>query len=213
MVKELKLTSNKAYRVVKYLLQHREASQLEISGNAHVAYGWTSEVVNFLFERDIVSKRWRRCELRDPFKLLEIIALERPLNELVVESFRLEVRSVPEGERLLKQMCDMRNVEYGLTGFSGLRRYYEYHIGFPEIHAYMSDQKVGDWIPHGQGPILLNLLCPDHPDILEEAKQVDGVRTCSPIQVAIDLFCSGAGRDAAIKVLEAIHTGKLRDSV
>ena len=77
----------------------------------------------------------------------------------------------------------------------------------------MSDQKVGDWIPHGQGPIMLNLLCPDHPDILEEAKQVDGVRTCSPIQVAIDLFCSGAGRDAAIKVLEAIHTGKIRDSV
>lgn len=213
MVKKLKLTSPKAYRVVKYLLQHKKASQLEISSNTHVAYGWTNEVINFLFERDIVSKEWRRCELRDPFKLLEIISLERPLNELVVESFRLEVRSISEGERLLKQVCDMRNVEYGLTVFSGLRRYYEYYIGFPEIHAYVSDQEVGDSISHGQGPIVLNLLYPDHRDILEETKQVDEARTCSPIQVAIDLFCSGAGRDAAIKVLEAIHDGKIRDSV
>jgi len=30
-----------------------------------------------------------------------------------------------------------------LTVFSGLRRFYEYHIAFPEVHVYVSDEKVG----------------------------------------------------------------------
>ena len=71
----MKLTSPKAYSVVQYLLRHRKVSQLQISRNTKVAYGWTNEIINFLFERDIVSKGWRSCDLKDPFRLLEFLAL------------------------------------------------------------------------------------------------------------------------------------------
>jgi len=205
----MKLTSPKVYEVIKYLLRHKRANQLAISRETGVAYGWTNEVINFLYERGVVSKGWRRCELADASQLLEIIALERPLTRLVKASFRLEVLSIGEGEELLRRVCEEHKVRYGLTVFSGLKRFYEYYITFPEIHAHVSDLDVEANIPHGRGPITLNLLYPDHPSILEETKQIEEFSICSPIQIVIDLFCSGFGRDAAIKLLELIHDGKL----
>ncbi|HDQ06495.1 MAG TPA: hypothetical protein ENN36_07225 [Candidatus Bathyarchaeota archaeon] len=205
----MKLTSPKAYEVVKYLLEHKETSQWEISRETGVAYGWTNEVVNFLYDRGIVSKGWRRCELEETLQLLEVIALERPLNMLVRSSFNLEVLSVVEGEELLRRVCREQGVSYGLTVFSGLRRYYEYYITFPEVHAYVSDKEVASKIGQGRGPITLSLLSPDQASILEETEEHEGFSVCSPVQVVVDLFCSGAGRDAAIKLLEVIRNGKV----
>ena len=203
------MTSPKAYRVVEYLLRHKKTNQLEISRETGVAYGWTNNVVNFLYDRGIVSKGWRRCELKNPLQLLEVIALERPLNKLVKSSFRLEVLSVAEGEELLRRACEEHEVKYGLTVFSGLKRFYEYYITFPEIHTYVSDENMKNHIPHGRGPITLSLLYPDQQGILEETRKIEGFSVCSPVQVVIDLFCSGVGRDAAVKLLEVIHDGKL----
>jgi hypothetical protein len=205
----MKLTSPKAYEVVKHLLVQKETNQSAISRETGVAYGWTNEVVNFLYDRGIVSKGWRRCELEDPLQLLEVLALERPLNRLVKSSFRLEALSVTEGEELLKQVCEEQGLRFGLTVFSGLRRYYEYYITFPEIHAYVSDASVVSLISHGRGPITLSLLHPDQGSILQETRNVEGFSVCSPVQVVVDLFCSGAGRDAAIKFLEVIRDGKV----
>lgn len=206
----MKLTSSKSYKVAKYLLAHKDTNQLEISRETGVAYGWTNEVVNFLYDRGIVSKGWRRCELEDPLQLLEVIALERPLSGLVTSSFRLEALSVGEGEEVLRRVCGEHGISYGLTAFSGLKRYYEYYITFPEVHAYVSNEKVKNYIVHGRGPISLSLLVPDQASILEETETRDGFSVCSPVQVVVDLFCSGAGRDAAIKFLEVIRNGNVR---
>lgn len=205
----MKLTSPKAYKIIEYLLGHKRTNQLEISRETGVAYGWVNDVVNFLYDRGIVSKGWRQCELENPLQLLEVIALERPLSKLVRSSFRLEVLSVAEGEELLRRTCVEQGVEYGLTVFSGLKRFYEYYITFPEIHAYVSDEKLENYISHGRGPITLSLLCPDQQGILEKTREIGGFLACSPVQVVIDLFCSGVGRDAAVKLLEVIRDGKV----
>ena len=93
----MKLTSPKAYKVIKYLLTNKRTNNLEISRETGVAYSWTNEILNFLYDRHIVSKGWRTFELKDQFKLLEAVALERPINKLVTASFRLETSSVIEG--------------------------------------------------------------------------------------------------------------------
>lgn len=205
----MKLTSPKAYEIVKYLLKHKETNQFYISRKTGVSYGRTNEVINFLYDRGIVSKYWRRCELDEPLQLLEFIALERPLDKLARSSFQLEVSSIADGEELLKRACEKTNATYGLTVFSGLRRFYEYYITFAEIHAYVSAEEVKNLISSGKGPITLKLLTPDQQSILKETIRVEGFSVCSPIQVVIDLFCSNIGRDAAVKLLELIHNGKL----
>jgi hypothetical protein len=168
-----------------------------------------SDVINFLYDRGIVSKHWRRCELDEPLQLLESIAFERPLNKLITSSSQLEVSSIADGEKLLKRACEATKAKYGLTVFSGLKRFYEYYITFAEIHAYVSTEEVKNHITSGRGPITLKLLIPEHQSILKETKRIEGFSVCSPIQVVIDLFCSNIGRDAAVKFLELIHNGKL----
>ena len=74
----------------------------------------------------------------------------------------------------------------------------------------VSNEKVKNYVVHGRGPISLSLLVPDQASVLEETVTKDGFSVCSPVQVAIDLFCSGVGRDAAIKFLEVIRNGKVR---
>lgn len=205
----MKLTSPKAYKVIKFLLENRETNQLEIARETGVAYGWINEVVNFLYDRGIVSKGWRCCELEEPIQLLESIAFERPLDGLVKSSFRLEALSIAEGEESLRKICLEHDVDYGLTVFSGLKRYYEYYITFPEIHAYVSDEKIKSYFAKGQGPITLSLLVADQENIFAETKNRESFSVCSPVQIVIDLFCSGTGRDAAIKLLDAIRNGKI----
>jgi len=208
----VKLTSTKAYKVIKYLLENNQTNQFQISRETGVAYGWTNTVINFLHDLGIVSKSWRQCKLEDPVRMLEVLALERPLNRRVISFFQLEAISVSEGEEQLKKVCKDNGVKYGLTVFSGLKRFYEYYITFPQIHAYVSNEGVKEYMPQGEGPITLYLLSPDHPDILNETIIVDDFSVCSLAQIAIDLFCSGVGRDAAVKLAELMKSGRIRSS-
>jgi len=209
----MRLTSKKSFKVVKYLLQCPEVSQLELSRKTSVALGYVNEIGNFLYDLDIVSKGSRRLVLENPVRLLEMIGFERPFNRLVSASFRLATTSVKEGEEILRNGCVNHGVDHALTVFSGLRRFYEYHISFPAIHAYVSRIEIEDFIEHGEGPIALSLLAPDNLDILSGSREIEGFSVCDKPQIIIDLFTSGVGKDAAIKFLEVVRHGKGGDPI
>jgi hypothetical protein len=175
---------------------------LEVSKATNTSYGWCNEVVNLLKDTGIASIGWRRCELIDVIRLLEILAFQRPFDKLITRSFNLEVLSLVDGENLLRESCQRNHLRYGLTVFSGLRRYMEYYITYPTIHAYVEDIRVADKITKGNGLISINLLSTDHQDILDSSVDVEGFSVCSQAQVIIDLFSSSLGRDAAIKLVE-----------
>jgi len=200
----LNLTSTQSYRIVCYLLEHPRANILRISKATGVSYGWSNEVVNFLKSAGIVSVSWRRCDLVDAIRLLEILAFQRPFDKLTARSFNLEALSIAEGESMLRESCRKERLRYGLTVFSGLRRFMEHYITYPTIHAYVEDIQISNRIPKGNGPVSINLLSPDHSNILDGSVEVDGFSVCSRAQVIIDLFSSGLGRDAAIKLVEMV---------
>lgn len=208
----MKLTSKKAFKVAKYLLEHPETSQLELSSRTGVALGYVNEIVNYLYDLNIVSKKPRACIVEEPVRLLEKISFERPLKRLEAATFRLPTTSIRESEETLRNICHKRHVGYALTVFSGLKRYYEYHISYPSVHAYVSDTRIEEQIEHGEGAIPITLLRPDRPDILNESREINGYQVCDRIQIIVDLFSSGLGRDAAIKFLEVVQHGDEDDT-
>ena len=203
----MKLTSKKSYRVIEHLLKQPESSQLGLSNETGVALGHVNKIINYMHDLNMVSKKSRSCILTDPFRLLEKISFERPLKRLETTTFRLPTTSIVESEEILNNACNKNNVDYALTSFSGLRRYYEYHISYPSIHAYVSDPGIETKIEHGEGAIPITLLKPDRPEILVNSHEIDGLRACDRIQIVVDLFSSGYGRDAAMKFLEVIQHG------
>lgn len=203
----MKLTSKKSYRVIEHLLEHPETSQLELSNETEVALGHVNKIINYLYDLNIVSKKPRGCILKDPLRLLEKISFERPLKRLETATLRLPTTSIAETEEILDETCDENGVGYALTSFSGLRRYYEYHISYPSVHAYVSDPRIEGKMQHGEGAVPVTLLNPDRPEILAESREIDGLRACDRIQIVVDLFSGGYGRDAAMKFLEVIQHG------
>lgn len=173
--------------------------------------GWINKVVNSLCEAGIARKgKWRRVELEDPYALLDLLSWQRPLQRLLQATIRLEHTEMTSAEENLQEICLKSQLGYALTAFSGLSRYLAYYITFPTIHVYTENPaRLSQQLPRGRGPITIEILKPDYPDILGNAKDVDNFYVVDPMQVVIDFFCLGAaGRDAATKLYEMIRNGQ-----
>jgi hypothetical protein len=204
----VKLSSPEAFRIAKYLLENPTTYQRQIHRDIGTSIGWINKVVNSLYEARIVKKgKWRRLELEDPYALLDLISYQRPLQRLNQETIRLEITDVKLAEKRLREICNKNQLNYALTVFSGLSRYLAYYITFPTIHTYINDpRQLSQQLPKGRGPITIEILKPDYPDILRNARDVNNFHVADPTQVVIDLFCLGsAGRDAATKLYEKIE--------
>lgn len=200
----MKLTSRKAYRVVQYVLANTEFNQREVNRKTLVGLGYVNEVINYMISTDIVGRSEKSYVLRDPVRLLEKIGFDRPLNSIEMSRFRLPTTTIDETEKTLATKLATLGVGYAFTVFSGLRRYFEYHISYPMVHLYVGDGSALGHLEPGEGPVQVIALRPDIEGILEDSVEIGGVKVCSREQVIIDLFSSGVGRDAAIKFLEAI---------
>lgn len=204
----MKLSSPQAFRIVKYLLEQPVTYQRQIHRDLGISIGWINKVVNSLYEAGIARKgKWRRIELEDPYALLDLLSWQRPLQRLLKATVRLELTELANAEKNLRETCLEAQLDYALTAFSGLSRYLAYYITFPTIHTYTNDpEQLSRFLPKGRGPITIEILSADYPDVLKNTRDIDNFNIVDPIQVVIDLFCLGsAGRDAATKLYEMIR--------
>ncbi|MCW4012511.1 MAG: hypothetical protein NWF07_05900 [Candidatus Bathyarchaeota archaeon] len=195
----MSLKSKKAYRIAKYLLGKNETSQSEVSQQTGVAIGYVNEVIHQLADLDIVKVEYGNTRLLDYARLLDKISMDRPFKKLIAETIRLPTSTITDTENMINQYCFTKGIRYAFTGFSGLRNYYEYHISYPMVHVYIDDVDEIRSLEKGQGVIPVVILKPDRPDIFKESKEIQSVSVCEKIQIAIDLYSSGIGRDAAIQ--------------
>ncbi|MBD3207694.1 hypothetical protein GF319_15300 [Candidatus Bathyarchaeota archaeon] len=195
----MNLKSEKSYLVAKYLLLNRATSQTEISQNTQVAVGYVNEVVHYLSDLDIVRIDYGETRLVDYARLLDKISLDRSFKRLIKETIRLPASNIAKTEDMVSSYCKENNIRHAFTGFSGLRRYYEYHINYPMVHVYVQNHKGLNNLEKGEGITPVIILKTDRPDIMSESVTVNNLTVCGKIQVIIDLYSSGIGRDAAIK--------------
>ncbi len=198
----MKLTSKKAYQIIRYILLNQEFTQRKIARETNVSLGYINEVINYLIAINIVTKTTKNYILWDKVKLLEKISLDRPLTSLIIDKFRLPTTTIQETETTITNTLQKK--KYALTAFSGLRHYFEYHIGYPTVHFYIEEKTALNLIERGEGAIQVIALRPDLENIIMERKKIDNSYVCDKQQIIIDLFSSGTGRDAAIKFLEAV---------
>lgn len=204
----MKLSSPQAFRIIKYLLEHPIAYQRQIHRDLGISIGWINKVANSLYEGGIATKgKLRRIELQDPYALLDLLSWQRPLQRLLKATVRLELTDIASAEKILREVCSKTQLDYALTAFSGLNRYLVYYITFPTVHTYTNNpEQLRQLLPKGRGPVTVEVLRMDYPDILNSAKNINNFNVADSMQVVIDLFCLGsAGRDAATKLYEMMR--------
>ena len=205
----VKLSSPQAFRIAKYLLEHPVTYQRQTHRDLGISLGWINMVVNSLYEAGIARRgKRRRIELEDPYALLDLLSWQRPLQRLLEATVRLELTDIASAEKNVREICAKARLDYALTAFSGLSRYLAYYITFPTVHTYTNNpEQLTQLLPKGRGPITVEVLSADYPDILKNARSINNFDVVDPIQVVIDLFCLGsAGRDAATKLYEMIRS-------
>jgi biotin operon repressor len=205
----VRLTATQTFKVISYLLNNPETSQVEISRNVEVSRDLVSHVVKELEAPGIVLQEAREhLELKDPLRLLEALSVQRPLSKLVSEEIRTEESNVIKVEKMIRNAAihSAHSSRYAFTCFSALSKYIEYYITYPTVHVY-SDRpgELRKALIEGRGDVVVQILKPDSELILRNARRVRDLVVVEPIEVVIDLFClGGAGRDGAMKLYERL---------
>jgi hypothetical protein len=204
--------SRKSSRVVRALLTHPDQGWQvqQLARQAGVSLGLASKVKKSLLEEAYLEERDRLLYLRDPAKLLQAWAARyRPLVR------RLQLFALPratETETRLAAWCRENGVAYALTQLAGAWRYAPM-VRYDKSVVYI-DKKVesGDNLKALLGDLdarkvdtgaNCTLWIADDPAVFTDAKEVDGVRVVSPLQLYLDLKAlAGRGEDAAEEILE-----------
>jgi Transcriptional regulator, AbiEi antitoxin, Type IV TA system len=209
--------SRKSSRIVRTLLKHPDKGWQvqQLAQQADVSLGLVSKVKNALLEEAYLEERDRLLYLRDPGKLLQGWAAQyRPH----VKRLQLFAIARPaETETRLADWCRTNGITYALTQLSAAWRYSPF-VRYDKSLVYI-DKKVesGTNLKSLLGHIdarevdtgaNCTLWITDDPAVFSEAREVDGVKVVSPLQLYLDLkVLAGRGEDAAQEILEKeLHT-------
>ncbi|MBI4318413.1 MAG: hypothetical protein HY675_07975 [Chloroflexi bacterium] len=202
------LYSPKAERVLRVLLLNpaMRRKMETLAEEAEVSLGQAANVKKLLADRE-----WIRVD-KDGFWLSEPEALLAEWSENY--SFRrnqvndyYSLQSIGEIEYELAKVCSRESIDYALTGFSGGTRIAP-SVRHQRAMAYVDEiERVASLLNLKRVPSGANvtLLAPYDAGVFNGAKEFDGTRVVSPVQLYLDLKgFRGRGAEAAEAVLEEV---------
>lgn len=205
------LYSPKAGRVLRVLLNNpgRLWRIQELAREAKVSLGQAYNVKKLLEDR-----YWARAEavgfrLAEPEALLKEWAKNYSYRKNQVREM-YTIKSPAEFESDFAEICQLKGITYALAGFSGAARLAP-SVRYQRAMAYLGSAERIDEVasllslkavPSGANVVLS---VPYDEGIFYGAREVDGVRVCSPAQIYLDLVgFPGRGEEAAVKILEDV---------
>lgn len=216
--RRVSLSAPKAMRVVKYLLTHKETTQMEIASRADVSVGHVNKIVTHLIEQEIAKYKGKKLVLSEPWKLLNEISWFRSMDSLKVSDWFVPDRypTIEDLEKRIKQILENMDARYALTLFSAAKRHTSYMKKYDIVQLYIDafDETRSALIkaklkPVERGQVHVEIFEPDSEDILRESMTSGGFKICSPIQTVIDLSCYGTiGRELAIELYSKIRADR-----
>jgi len=91
--KNIKITSDKSWKVVARLLKEQTTSIRQLALKEHVSYGWAHATIQSLINQGIVIRKEKYVCISDINKLLNGVAWERPFENLRAEEINIEYDS------------------------------------------------------------------------------------------------------------------------
>ena len=204
--------SRKSSRIVRTLLTHpgKGWQVQQLAQQADVSLGLVSKVKTALLEEAYLKERDRLFFVCDAVKLLQAWSVEyRP------QVKRLQLFAVPrplEIENRLAEWCETNNVNYALTQLAAAWRYsplVRYDKSVVYIDSQLeTDNTLKSLLEHIDAREVetganCTLWLTDDSAVFTDAKEFDGVKVVSPLQLYLDLMAlSGRGKDAAQELFE-----------
>lgn len=205
------LYSPKAARVLRVLLTdpRRPWKVQALAAEAQVSLGQVANVKKLLTDREWLRTEQDGFRLREPAVLLTEWSENYSYRRNQVHDY-YSLRTIEDIEAELGAVCRREGVPYALTGFSGAARFAP-AVRYQRVMAYVQDDRE-TVISRLQLKVVssganVSLLTPYDEGVFYAARDCEGIRVVSPIQLYLDLHgFRGRGEEAASVLLEEVIT-------
>jgi len=203
------LYSPKAARVLRVLLNNPKKNWKiqALADLADVSLGQAANVKKLLDARELIEKREDGFILREPLSILAEWSQTYDFRKNQTKDF-YSLKSIPEIEAEISDVCERKNIRYALTGFSGAARLTP-AVRYQRVTAFV-DASADQWTDLfefkevGSGANV-TLLTPYDEGVYYGVSTQEGSRIVSPVQLYLDLIgFKGRGEEAANAILEEV---------
>jgi DNA-binding Lrp family transcriptional regulator len=210
--KKVKISSEKAWKVISRLLKEKMTSIRQLSILENVSYGWAHATVQSLIEQGIVKKKGNYVSISDTNKLLNGLAWERPLKNLLAGEIITDYEDAAETAKEISHVLKKQGVNFAFTSYTAGGLYTGYAVRHDAVYLYLEKDDLeflresfgrADVTKESEGKgVKVYLYVPDR-DVFSDTGEIEGIKVVSPSQVLLDLAGLGyGGMDMAKAVLE-----------
>ncbi|EHQ36288.1 endonuclease NucS domain-containing protein [Methanoplanus limicola] len=212
----VKITSDKSWKVVSRLLKG-QSSIRQISKKEGVSYGWAHKTINSLIDQNIAEKEDFSTRITDTKKILNGIAWERPMKNLLHKEIFVEFDNSFQAAVSITQNLDSAGIPHAFTGRTAGSLYTGYAFRHDTADIYLNKNDIKTFTDNfeysyftdensGNPTVKLCIYIPDR-DVFKETKIIESVRIVSPAVALLDLAGMGFGeRDHTTELLK-IYAG------
>ncbi|KXA96198.1 hypothetical protein AKJ39_04930 [candidate division MSBL1 archaeon SCGC-AAA259J03] len=189
----IRLTADKTYRVIYYILNEQEFTQTEVHEATDVSIGRVNQVVSWLRESGHVEKAGTQYELTSGVSLISLLSNFRSMKKTAT-------LDIDAGREKTSEFLIEKGAVFCLTSALQL---HDSYFRDPSICAYSSDKGIVEELKKfPKGNLRINIY---EPDLLldENTVSVDSARATSETRTIIDLFCDDKGY-AAERLIERV---------
>ncbi|MBU1180840.1 MAG: hypothetical protein KKF00_01445 [Proteobacteria bacterium] len=203
------LYSPKAARILRVILNNprKNRKMQDLAREAEVSLGQAANVKKLLDSRELIEKAEKGFTLQEPYSLLSEWSRYYAFRKNRTRDF-YSLRSIPDIEAEITDVCKRNKINYAFTGFSGAARL-KLAVRYQRVMAYVDaeeDQliKLFEFKEVSSGANV-TLLMPYDDGVFYGATTKEGSRVVSPVQLYLDLIgFKGRGEEAAKALLEEV---------
>ena len=116
--KKVKISSEKAWKVISRLLKEKMTSIRQLSILENVSYGWAHATVRSLIEQGIIKKKENYVSISDTNKLLNGLAWERPLKNLLAGEIITDYGDAAGAAKEITHILEKQGVNFAFTSYT-----------------------------------------------------------------------------------------------
>ncbi len=205
------LYSPRAERVLRVLLNNTKKiwKVQDLAIEASVSLGQAFNVKKLLEDREWIRTGISGFSLSEPEALLKEWAENYSYRKNRVREM-YSIKGAVKFESELADICSTKGIKYALSGFSGAARLAA-RVRYQRAMAYIASEEdmaivISQLNLKEVGSRAnISLLLPYDDGIFYGAREVDGVKICSPVQIYLDLIgFAGRGEEAAVEIFEQV---------
>ncbi|WP_424358654.1 hypothetical protein [Methanocella sp. MCL-LM] len=207
-VSKVKMTTERSWTVIYYLIRHGPASIKQVSKKTGVSYGWAHAVITGLADQGLAVKEYDYAKITDQNKLFNGVAWERPLESLKIDEVPVEYDTPYIAAREISRNLKEYGVKFAFGGLTAGGLYTGRVIRHDTAYLYLKRDQLeafkDTFSVNAKNSIKVKVYTPDR-DVYSTSREVETVIITSPEQTLLDLAGIGYGSLELTKAMAEYH--------